>query len=999
MWSRIRHRRSQALALLLLAALLTTSCCLGPLYQRAMEQALARYELEQAGPEARALRLTGTDAEAADLTALLPAGLAERLGEPVESHTVNLGLDNGEQDLVARLYAVEGACGHVALVDGACPVAPDEVMVSDRDVEVNGWRVGQRVRFTQAVDRAEDAASAPRGSVTVAGVYRADPAADWLGAPIVGRAGHVVEGLGLATDDWLTVPEAFIGPAPLEPWFEPDTSVAYPLPVDAGVDTLVEVGGSVREMQTTIRPGSGVRVDSGLRGLASDVDAGREQGRTTVVVLVAQLLVLVAVVLWMVLGAATDDRRPELALARLRGRGRRGARRFLLVELLPIALVGVALGAALAPPAMVLVGRVVFPVPVPVELPRGFVLSSLGAAAGVALVVVAAAVRAVREPLDSLLRGVPVRRAGATGDVATVVFSLTAVLALVTGTLDGPLATLAPSLLAVAGGLVLGRLLGPVARVMSRRLLARGRAVPAAGVVNAVRRPAARRVLVMVLVASALVVFCSAALATARENRESAAEQAAGAPYVLALRTPVLEDVTDAVAEVDPDREHVTPVVTVRPTGDDRGPTVAVDPVVFGRIAYFPRAGRGVFDAAAVLAPDLAPVTLHGRRLTGVVELERVGFGGVSDRTDEARLRVELKRDDGVTQEVDLAAVPPRGGAVPIDVAVPCPGVCVVTGLVVSTPPGLAVRASAVLRDLVVDGAPVVLGTAADWRTGESDGGTVAARDAEDGLAVDVATDGSEPPALRHRWVPGPVPALVTADEGDTFDAPGLDGPVTMAAAGTLPRVPGSPPGSRVVDLAGLQRLPAVGVGDDVVEVWTDSEAAADEVADALDARGVVVDSRTPETRVRADLDASPAAWSLALSVLVGSAAVLVAALVMLVSTATTWRARAGDLAALRVAGVGPRSLRRIEVLAQLPVVLAGALVGGGLGVTAALLAVPGIRQFTEEPEVDTTAFGVPWPVVVTVFAVTAVLLSGLALATARWTVGRARLSRIRGVV
>ena len=41
MWSRVRHRRLQALSLLVLAALLTTSFCLGPLYQRAMEQALA----------------------------------------------------------------------------------------------------------------------------------------------------------------------------------------------------------------------------------------------------------------------------------------------------------------------------------------------------------------------------------------------------------------------------------------------------------------------------------------------------------------------------------------------------------------------------------------------------------------------------------------------------------------------------------------------------------------------------------------------------------------------------------------------------------------------------------------------------------------------------------------------------------------------------------------------------------------------------------------------
>ena len=61
-------------------------------------------------------------------------------------------------------------------------------------------------------------------------------------------------------------------------------------------------------------------------------------------VLVAQLLVLVAVVLWMVLVAATDDRRAELALARLRGRGRRGAAAYLLSELLPLTLLGVAVG-------------------------------------------------------------------------------------------------------------------------------------------------------------------------------------------------------------------------------------------------------------------------------------------------------------------------------------------------------------------------------------------------------------------------------------------------------------------------------------------------------------------------------------------------------------------------------------------------------------------------------------------------------------------------------
>ena len=83
--------------------------------------------------------------------------------------------------------------------------------------------------------------------------------------------------------------------------------------------------------------------------------------------------------------------------------------------------------------------------------------------------------------------------------------------------------------------------------------------------------------------------------------------------------------------------------------------------------------------------------------------------------------------------------------------------------------------------------------------------------------------------------------------------------------------------------------------------------------------------------------------------------------LVMIVATATTWRARATDLAALRMAGLPGRSLRRMELLGQLPVVLVGALAGAGCGIVAAVLALPGVRQFTDPPAVDTTDFSTPW--------------------------------------
>jgi hypothetical protein len=252
-------------------------------------------------------------------------------------------------------------------------------------------------------------------------------------------------------------------------------------------------------------------------------------------------------------------------------------------------------------------------------------------------------------------------------------------------------------------------------------------------------------------------------------------------------------------------------------------------------------------------------------------------------------------------------------------------------------------------------------------------------------------------------WVPEPVPALVSKDEDPDedaqFTAPGLETTITMTVAGTLPRVPGSPKGSRVVDLEGLLRQPDTSVENDSLAVWSDDLGAVDRARTALRAHGVFVGDVTSVDDVRTELDASPAAWSLALSVLVGGAAVLVAMLVMIVATATTWRARATDLAALRMAGLPNGSLRRMELLGQLPVVLIGAVAGAACGIVAAVLALPGVRQFTDPPDVDTTDFSTPWTIVLVASVVALLLLTALAVATSRWTARRARLSRIREVV
>ena len=1006
MWSRVRHRRLQAVALVSLAALLTTSLCLGPLYQRAMEQALAGSSLAAATPQQRAVSLTSTSLSRSELEGDLPEELSPVAGDPIHSSFVPDKVTDADGPVVAtRLYTVDDACARLEVVAGSCPEQAGEAMVSKADAAANGWGVGSAATATERLPPPLLSEAPGTGTITVVGVYEPPSDLSWLGAPLVGRAGTLQDEVGLITDDWIVAAATVEGPGQPGQWLAPSETVSWPMP-GLDVDELVRVGPAVAALRSqTLGAGAPVRVDSDLAGIAERVAKGRDEGRTTVVVLVSQLLVLVAVVLWMVLVAATDDRRAELALARLRGRGRRGAAAYLLSELVPLTFLGVVAGVLVAPFAMTLVARVVFPVAVPRELPDGFLLAALGSAVAVLLVVLAAARRAVREPVDSLLRAVPARHTAATGaaEATLIVFSLTAVVALATGALAGPLATLAPTLLAVAVGLLLGRALTPLTRVVAERLLRSGRAVAAAGIVSAVRRPSARRILVMVVVASALLVFCVDALVTGQHNRENAAEQANGARYVLVVQPTTLQPVVDAVAAADPSHRHLSTVVTTSSaSGGSQGPTVAVDPTAFRRLAYFPLSPPRADDWEAIRAPGVEPLRLQGETLAGAMQASNIQMRGPSRRYQDVQALLQVQDQAGDTQTVQLATIPRSDGSVSFSVDVPCADGCVVTGLGVTTPPSLLLTGSVVFTGLTVDGQPFSLGRPEDYRrtVGDADAGSVVpAADLAGNVGETISSTGAAPPIMFHAWVPQPVPALVTTSVDKQFEAPGLSDVIAMSRAGRIPRVPGAPPGARAVDVTGLVRRPDAGISNDSVEVWSDDARAVAKVRATLADGRVVVGDLTTVDDVRAELDASPAAWSLALSVLVGTVALLVAMLVIIVATATTWRSRATDLAALRMAGLPGRSLRRMELLGQLPVVVVGAVAGAGCGMVAAVMALPDVRQFTDTPAVDTTDFSTPWATVLVAAAVALLLLNALAVATSRWTARRAPLSRIREVV
>ena len=427
----LRYRRAQALAVAVLAALVTMCLVLAPLYTRALEQAMVGMTLREAPAERSGVRLASTSATdrslAVDpdgLAALLPASIRGDFGPPVAATSVDvrkmplLGQPGG------RLLARAGQCDHVRFTAGACPTEAFDVAISTDQAAAYGLAVGQSIEVGEFDELVSLPESAPRTTLRVVGVYDQVDGPYWFGDRLTGQAAK-----NLGYDTMLTAPASFTASLALPGggsggWFQPRYAVDLPLlPERVSSDDLDGLGSTVARLtefpmgveNAGSHVAATVTVRSGLPAIADEMAVGRSQAAITVPLLMAQLGLLLVAVLWLILVAASDQRRAEVAVARLRGRGSRGARRLLVAETLPPVVLGVPIGAVLAVGAVSATRHTVLAfgdwVP-PFELPVWAYAAALAALAGMVGLVLLSVQRVCREPVASLIRSVPPRPVG-----------------------------------------------------------------------------------------------------------------------------------------------------------------------------------------------------------------------------------------------------------------------------------------------------------------------------------------------------------------------------------------------------------------------------------------------------------------------------------------------------------------------------------------------------------------------------------------------------------
>lgn len=1030
MWTVIRYRWLQALVVVSLAALVTACAVFAPLYDRAIQQATVQTRLHDSPVELSGVRLASTgDSRAhalapANLTDLVPRAVRPHLRAPVASYTVSMFRwpTRDPSAPVGPLMWRQGMCAHVRFVSGRCPTGVDHVAVSAADARNFGWHVGSRFHLQERVlDPTAHNTTGPHPTMRVVGVYRVRPDPYWYGAPPVGRSGTVdQDSKHPEVDAWLTTRATVDGSLRRSTtWVDPVSEVDLALKRrSVGIDQILRIGPAVARLirvsynasnygDEAAGP-SNVVVYSGLPDIADAAATGRSQARLTVPLLMVQLDLLAVVVLWLVLGAATEQRRPEVAVARLRGRGVGGARRLLLAELGTVVLVGVPLGIAVALGLSWLARHLFLPLTPPFELGSGFVAAVLAVVAVLALVTVASVQQVAREPVAALLRRVPTRRttwAVGAVDAMVVAACLVAVVAFATGGLHGLLALAAPALLALLVGLVLAHLLVPVTAAAGRRLLARGRVAAGVSALHLARRPATRRVVTIVTVATGLLVFSADALAVGDRNREYAADQEVGAPLVATVAGQDVAGVQAALREVDPHGRSVTPVVRLNPPGLAGTTTQAVVPGQFSRIALLPGQSAASIPWRRLRPPAVRPLRLTGRWVSFSLA-SRVSTTGSQGGSPQLSLR--LVGPDRQAQDVTAASLSDGGAPQRVRVAIPCADGCDLAGLRVDADPLAPAEGSFELADLVTSsGQHLAAGPASHW-VATSPHGLGSMRPSmpagSAALRIAVSAEGAGPVVIDHASIPARLPALVAgalppASGRNRFDGLGLDGVNrAMVRVDKLARVPGAPASTAVVNLEVLQRDGAVLDPTGAVEVWfaRDDPALLARVTRSLHARGLTVSTRSSVAAARHALDRSAAAWSLQLTLVVGLAGLLVAALVLVVVAATTWRMRSRDFAALRMSGLSRAQISLVAAGEQVPVVALAVAVGAVCGVAGAHFAMPTVPLFASAPQVSTLDLGTAWGAALVAGALALLGLCAVGWAAAWTLAGRADLARVR---
>jgi len=989
-------RRGLSAAVAAVAAIVVAVAVAGPTYDRAAKESILQYVLRAAPSQQSGLELT----EGADPSVLLgtvqsalndnhlqglyrPAILArEHL-----FHGQIGDAPGGGVPVLGRLVWRDGAEDHLRLRAGRLPRQAGEVLATPGFLVYIHGRLGQQLtlpsgepeRIVGAYTASADDPywfARPYFAALISPPKNRDdpPPADAL---LTVRAG-VVNGTGVVD-------------LPLRPGGVRVAGAAETGKRQQAV--ITELGAS-----TTITQADGITAATSLSQLLSTASANEHALGAPVLLIVLQLLLLCALVLFGAVRAAAEARGPEVALLKLRGAPPSKLLVFGLAEPLFLITAALPVGVVLGVLAVHVMGAIQFVGGTPITLGLPALLAGLAAVAGAAVATAGSGIRIVRRPVTEQWRRAN-RRPGWRRNVAAGLSCVAAVLALAAvirraglgrsdaaGSVPDATTLAVPALLSVVVAVVAASVLPAACRALfvpnrpgARRPGRRGAGRRLGGflaVRQIARRPASLGVVVVLVLAFGLASFAFSAHRVALGNRHDVAAATVGASRVLTVDVPRDADLGSLVDRADPTGRQAMAVIDAQQQNGSHRDLLGVQPARFPAVAawrsdYAPAPARRV--AAALTVPGLNVVSLrstavrmrvHVNVLTGASQVTPVlsvlapdgmhsakgtplpatGTAELSWPTPACALGCELA--SLTLQRADLFGLTDLAGEITVG--------------------NLAVQDSGGWREV-----PAGLGQANGWVGGRSPGGAYFSRigppsriDASSGdrvsgpqLTYTFRLPHELPPTLSPRSLPPQLPVVATS--GASVDAsPGGEAPQIIGLDGQQqavdPRLGADvlPRAGRVgvlVDRALALRAAQDRPVDSIQQVWL-APGASPQIQTALEAAGVQVAQTQSAQQVAAGLAQQGPPLALLLFVVGAGVAALLALAGAALSLTLAARRRGFELAALQALGIGRAALLRSVLVEQLALLGLGVSLGLGSGLVSASFALSGVPEFTDPP-------------------------------------------------
>jgi putative ABC transport system permease protein len=973
----LAHRAGISLSILLVALVAVAAVTIGPAYYTAAQSSILQDTVNQAQVTGRGLEVnqSGPAAAISMVTAVVQPALAGHLGGAAVLHRIFARpITAAETTVQAHGQTVplvhrSGMCAHLRFAAGHCPSGADQVVVSRSLAFLFHWHLGQRI------------AVPTWKHLTITGVYRITAAEGgasyWFDAasryfPYENQAGsspaaNPYDAMFTPLATLNAVPGTVQGTDYVDFALIPGHLTGADLPVVASAMQQMVLDPSLEQQ--------GATTTTSIPATLGAVRASWRAVEVPVVLISAQLLILAWLLLFLLVADAAEARGPEVALAKMRGRGRWRTLTFGLAE--PVILLAIALPAGAAAGWAITTGlaHVLLRPGTPVGLPATAWLAAAVATAGGLIAVVVAARRTLGRPVvDQWQRAS--RAAAQRGWVVDSILLTAAVAGLielrVSGQIGsarrGVLGLLLPGLLGVAVAVAASRLLIVACRAGFGPTQRRGRIAPFLALRHIARRPGGMRATIVLATAFALASFAVAIWSVTVGNIRAVAGARAGAATVLTVIPPAGHSLGSIVDRIDPGGREATAVYSyTNPSGASAGQVMlAVDPQRFARIAAWQPGWLGRQPAALAAAldpPAPRPVVLTGSQVrirfqasgvrpagsTLVLALYEEGVGAIGQtpvyfgNASGSRTVVQpLTGSPCLLGNLTISAPPPSTNA-----AVYQPGQ--VTGQL--TIASIEVR-SGHGRWVPVDAG---LGDPGRWRTGGSGGSTAGSlRPGPGGLRWSFKSQPGQDAVAVSVNRPYPVPALIarglTPSAGAPVTVAGLDGsPLQVNPVAVPAAIPGAPGNGVVVDRTYAERAAGGTPGYASQQVWL-APGALGRVRPALVAAGVRITGVTSAATLQARLVRQGPALATVLFLTDALAAAVLAAGAVVASLYASGRRRRYEYAALIASRISRGSVRASLLTEQAIVLGFGAVIGVASGLLATLLAVHNVPEFVSQP-------------------------------------------------